>query len=149
VQFAAAACTARPAAWFTVSWVGGDSKALFIHMSHICTIAVTTALDHLISHYSFRYLSKLFASTCHSHYSVGNITHISHIHYCSHYSVRSPYLHLGLSPGACRSLHGPCDSGSQSEEVPHWLAGSHSSSQPGSIQFSSKKESCWLESSRC
>jgi hypothetical protein len=42
---AAAASTATPAAWCTVSQVGEDSKARCIFMSYICIIAVATALD--------------------------------------------------------------------------------------------------------
>jgi hypothetical protein len=40
-----AAFTAAPAAWLTVSGVGGGSKALCIDMSHIRIMAVTAALD--------------------------------------------------------------------------------------------------------
>jgi hypothetical protein len=44
-SWTAAAFTATPAVWLTVSWVGGDSKALCITMSHIRIGAVTTALN--------------------------------------------------------------------------------------------------------
>jgi hypothetical protein len=36
----------RSIATMSTCWVGGDSQALCIYMSHVCVLAVTTAVDH-------------------------------------------------------------------------------------------------------